>query len=118
LRVTLASIAGILFVLPLDLAAGNLLSLYSPTRIEAGVFGRQRASLTTVLASFAVRGLLFGAGATLLVWSRQQKNPGAAILIFLLQAAFAFAIYAWALTRVDAVALEHREGLISALSLQ
>ena len=56
IRVTLATIAGILFALPLDLAAGNLFSIYSPTKIEAGVFGRQRASLTTVLASFGIRG--------------------------------------------------------------
>ena len=54
--VTLATLAGILFVAPIDLAAGNLFSIYSPTRIEAGVFGRQRASLTTVLASFGIRG--------------------------------------------------------------
>ena len=40
---------------PIDLAAGNLFSIYSPSRIEAGVFGRQRASLTTVLASFGIR---------------------------------------------------------------
>jgi hypothetical protein len=30
---------------------------------------------------------------------------------------FAFAIYDWALNRIDRVALEHRENLISALSL-
>src|SRR6185436_14635741 len=67
LGVTIATLAGILFVVPIDLAAGNLFSIYSPTRIEAGVFGRQRASLTTVLASFAIRGVLFGVGA-LMLW--------------------------------------------------
>ena len=70
LGVTMATLAGILFVVPIDLAAGNLFSIYSPTRIEAGVFGRQRASLTTVLASFGVRGILFGAGALMLWVSR------------------------------------------------
>ena len=63
LGVTLATLAGILFVVPIDLAAGNLFSIYSPSRIEAGVFGRQRASLTTVLASFAIRGVLCSAWA-------------------------------------------------------
>jgi ABC-2 type transport system permease protein len=118
LWVTLATIAAFLFILPLDLTVGNLLSLYSPTRIDAGVFGRQRASLTTVLASFAVRGLLFGAGAWLFGWSRRQDNPATAVLIFLLPAVIAFAIYTWALSRVDRVALEHRESLISALGLE
>ena len=70
LGVTLATLAGILFVVPIDLAAGNLFSIYSPSRIEAGVFGRQRASLTTVLASFAIRGALFGVGALMLWFSR------------------------------------------------
>jgi hypothetical protein len=67
IQVTLATLAGILFALPIDLAAGNLFSIYSPTKIEAGVFGRQRASLTTVMASFGIRTVLFG-GVALMLW--------------------------------------------------
>ncbi len=36
-------------------------------------------------------------------------------LIFLLPAAFAFAVYVFALERVDGIALRHRENLISNL---
>lgn len=114
--VTLATLAGILFVVPIDLAAGNLFSIYSPTRIEAGVFGRQRASLTTVMASFAIRGALFGAGALLLWLARYYGNSWMAVLVvLLLPSAFAFTAYALALDRVDGIALKHRENLISQL---
>ena len=115
LGVTMATLAGILFVVPIDLAAGNLFSIYSPTRIEAGVFGRQRASLTTVLASFAVRGALFGMGALMLWSSRTFENSWVELLVLWLPAAFAFTVYAFILDRVDGIALGHRENLISNL---
>jgi len=115
LGVTLATLGGILFVLPIDLAAGNLFSIYSPSRVEAGVFGRQRASLTTVLASFGIRGALFGVGALMLWLSRGYENSWIELLVFLLPAAFGFTVYVFALDRVDHMAQNHRENLISNL---
>ena len=113
--VTLATLGGILFVLPIDLAAGNLFSIYSPSRIEAGVFGRQRASLTTVLASFAIRGALFGVGALTLWLSRSYRDSWMELPILWLPAVLGFAAYVLALDRVDGMALNHRENLISNL---
>ena len=116
IAVTLATLAGILFALPIDLAAGNLFSIYSPTKIEAGVFGRQRASLTTVLASFGIRGLLFG-GAFLMLWfSRHYGTSWIVLPAFLMPVAAAGATYAAVLGRVDSIALNHRDNLISQLS--
>jgi ABC-2 type transport system permease protein len=116
ITVTLATIAGILFALPIDFAAGNLFSIYSPTKIEAGVFGRQRASLTTVLASFGIRGLLFG-GAFLMLWfARHYGNSWIVLPAFLIPVMIAGAIYAAVLGRVDRIALNHRDNLISQLS--
>jgi ABC-2 type transport system permease protein len=113
--VTLATLAGILFVLPIDLAAGNLFSIYSPSRVEAGVFGRQRASLTTVLASFGIRGALFGVSALMLWLARSYRNPWMELPILWLPAALGFTAYIFALDRVDGMALKHRENLISNL---
>jgi ABC-2 type transport system permease protein len=113
--VTLVTLVVILFVVPIDLAAGNLFSIYSPTRIEAGVFGRQRASLSTVLASFAIRGALFAVGALMLWLSRGSASLWVELPIFLLPGIFAFMAYAFALERVDGIALDHRENLISNL---
>ncbi len=115
LSISLATLAGILFVLPIDFAAGNLFSLYSPSRIEAGVFGRQRASLTTVLASFAIRGALFAVAALLFWFSRGYANSWLELVVFLLPAALACATYVFSLDRVDGMALTHRENLISSL---
>jgi len=111
----LATLAAILFVVPIDLAAGNLFSIYSPSRVEAGVFGRQRASLTTVLASFAIRGVLFGVGAMMFWLSRNYGNLWVELLMFLFPGACAFAAYALALNQVDGIALAHRENFISTL---
>jgi len=116
IEITLATLAGIMFVVPLDLAAGNLFSIYSPTRVDAGVLGRQRASLTTVLASLGIRGILFSTGAWLLWLSRQYGNSWILILIFMLPAAIAFLTYRYALHRIETLALDHRDNLISQLS--
>ncbi len=113
--VTLATFAGILFALPIDFAAGNLFSIYSPSRIEAGVFGRQRASLTTVMASFGIRGILFGGAALMLTLSRHYENSWIIVPVFLLPAALACAVYILALNRVDRMALDHRENLFAQL---
>lgn len=115
LGITLATLASILFILPIDLAAGNLFSIYSPSRVEASVFGRQRASLTTVLASLGIRGALFGMGALMLWFSRGYGDSWMELLIFFLPAAFAFAVYFFALDRVDGMALNHRGNLIASL---
>jgi ABC-2 type transport system permease protein len=116
IRITLATLAGILFALPIDFAAGNLFSIYSPTKIEAGVFGRQRASLTTVLASFGIRGLLFG-GAFLMLWfSRHYASSWIIVLAFLLPGVVAGAAYVAALSYVDKIARNHRDNFISQLS--
>ncbi len=79
------------------------------------MFGRQRASLTTVLASFVIRGALFGVAALLFWFSRGYANSWLEVVIFLLPAALACAIYVFALDRVDGMALNHREDLISSL---
>ena len=113
--VTLATAAGILFIMPIDLAAGNFFSIYSPSRVEAGVFGRQRASLTTVLASFAIRGALFGMGAVLLWLSRLYGNSWRELLVLLLPGMFAGMAYIFSLNRVDEMAMKHRENLIANL---
>ena len=82
---------------------------------RSGCLGRQRASLTTVLASFAVRGALFGVGALMLWFSLRSETPWVELLVLWLPALFAFTVYAFVLDRVDGIALVHRENLISNL---
>jgi ABC-2 type transport system permease protein len=114
--VTLATLAALLFAAPANLAAGNLLSIYSPKKIEYGTFGRQRASQTTVLASLGIQIGIVALSALVLVISRLRGNFWLATPFFLVLAAFTCAGYALVLNRVDRMALDRRETLISELS--
>lgn len=110
LRITLATAAAILFAVPIDFAAGNLLSIYSPTRVEVYGFGGQRASLLTVLASFGIRGVLFGGAGLILVLSRLYGN-----IWIVLPPTLSCVAYVLALKCIDGIALHQREHIISQL---
>ena len=116
LDITCVTIAGILFAAPANFAVGNLLSIYFPKKIDVGVFGRQRASPTTILASFAVQIVTFGVCALILLWSlslhQHHGSTWPATLIFLALAAIAIAVYIWVLRRMDRIALKRRETLV------
>jgi hypothetical protein len=111
----LITLSGLLFAAPMNLAAGNLLSLYSPKKTEFGTFGRQRASQTTVLASFAIQIIVFGIAAAVLLVARYYQHDWLAIAMFMGLAAVAFAVYAFSLGRVDAIAGRRREILATEL---
>jgi ABC-2 type transport system permease protein len=115
LEMTIATISGVLFAAPVNLAAGNLLSIYSPKKIEYVTFGRQRASQTTVLASFAVQLSVLGLCALVLYLSRQHGGLWLAALVFLCLGTLAFVGYFLVLDRVDKLALDRREVLIGEL---
>ncbi len=116
LVVTLATLTGMLFAAPVNLAIGNLMSLYSPKKIEFGTFGRQRASQLTVLISFGVQIVVFGLGATAFVVARLYNNMWLAVWIFLVLALLGLGIYMQVLRRVDRLALSRREVLAGELS--
>ena len=111
----LLTLSGLLFAAPVNLAAGNLLSLYSPKKTEFGTFGRQRASQTTVLASFAIQGLVFGVAALTLLTARSYGRQWLAVPAFLALAAVAFAVYFFVLSRLDQLAARRREVLSTEL---
>jgi ABC-2 type transport system permease protein len=113
--VSVATISGILFALPVNLAAGNLLSVYSPKKVEYGTFGRQRASWTTVLASFAVQLATFGLGALALTLVHSYGSLWFATLLFLPLAAIALSVYFLVLRHLDRMVLARRETLIAEL---
>jgi len=112
LDVTVATLTGILFALPVNLAAGNLLSVYSPKKVEYGTFGRQRASWTTVLASFGIQFSTFAVGGIAIMISREYGSLWFASLIFVMAAIPAVLGYLVVLGRIDKLANERRETLI------
>jgi ABC-2 type transport system permease protein len=115
LEITVLTLAGVFFALPLDFIIGNLLSVYSPKKIDYGTLGKQRASKVTMLVSFAARIVIFGLAALLIVLARLYGNLWLAAPMFLALAVAGFAAYATVLTRVERMALERREVLITEL---
>ena len=109
------TIAGLLFAAPLSLAAGNLLSLYSPKKIEVGTFGRQRASQITVLASFVIQIFLFGVCALTMLGARYYGRPWLAVVFLFGLSVISLSAYGFALSRVDRLALRRREVLVAEL---
>lgn len=114
--VTLATLSGIFFALLVNLAVGNLLSVNSPKKIDFGTFGRQRASNTTVFASFGVQIVVFGLAAVVLLAARAYGRIWLATLLFLGVSAIAFVAYTLVLSRAEKEALANRETLIAELT--
>ena len=116
LATTLATISGILFALPVNLTVGNLLSISSPKKIDYGTFGRQRASNTTVFASFGVQIVVVGLAALTLIAARSFDRIWLATVVFLIFAAVAWVVYSVVLKGIDHMAFGHREELIAELT--
>jgi hypothetical protein len=67
------------------------------------------------MASFAIRGILFVGAALLMKLSRHYEDSWIILPVLLLPAALACALYLLALSRVDRMALDHRENLFAQL---
>lgn len=113
--VTVATIAGLMFAAPLNFAAGNLLSIYSPKKRDFSTFGRQNVSQTTVLASFGMQIVLVGTGVGVFALARLYQNLWIAVLLFLILSAISIPTYVAILRRLDHIALQRREALLSEL---
>src|SRR5260370_31857120 len=113
LAVSIATVAGLLFAAPLNFAAGNLLSIYSPKKRDFSTFGRQNVSQTTVLASLGVQIVIVGVGVAAFALPHLYNILWIATLIFLVLAAISIPLYLIALRRLDGIALNRREALMA-----
>jgi ABC-2 type transport system permease protein len=111
-----ATVAWLLFALPANLAAGNILSLVMPHRMNLGRLMRQRRSASSALVSMAIQSSMLGVGAAIFVPCVLLGRVWLAVPILLVLAAGA--VYAWVrvLRNVDAMANRHRELLLSTLA--
>jgi ABC-2 type transport system permease protein len=116
LAYTVATVAAVLFVTPVNLSVGNLLSISTPKKFDFGGLGRQRAASTTAFASLVLQAVLFGLIALAYVLGRFLGSLWMTTLILLLLAALACLGYWFMLRRIDAFALARRETLIAELS--
>ncbi|HZZ16298.1 MAG TPA: hypothetical protein VFE08_10090, partial [Candidatus Sulfotelmatobacter sp.] len=113
--VTVAALAGLLFAAPVNFSAGNLLSLYSPKKLDYSKFGRQRASQMTILISFAVQIFVVSIGVGAFWLARHYGNLWIATMILLLLAAVSISAYWMILSHIDRVAQARRETLVAEL---
>ena len=58
--------AWVLFALPMNLAAGNVLSLTMPYRVNLGRISRQRGSQASALVSMLIQAVVIGCGLAIL----------------------------------------------------
>jgi ABC-2 type transport system permease protein len=114
--VACATIGAVLYGAPVNLALGNLLSLYSPKKIDFGTLGRQRATGLTAFASLGAQAVVLGLATLTFLGARLLGSIWIATGAFLVFAAIAWGGYALVLQRVDGIALDRRENLISELS--
>jgi ABC-2 type transport system permease protein len=114
-EVAIATLAGLLFAAPVNFSAGNLLSLYSPKKLDYSKFGRQRASQMTVLVSLGVQLFLVGVGVGAFWLARSYGNFWIATMLLLGLAVISLSAYAMILSQMDRLALQHRETLIAEL---
>jgi ABC-2 type transport system permease protein len=113
--ITIATLAGLLFAAPVNFAVGNLLSIYSPKKLDYSKFGRQRASQITVLLSLALQLVVIGVGVSAFLTARYMGNLWIATLLLLLLSGISLSLYWMTLNRVDRFALERRETLVAEL---
>jgi ABC-2 type transport system permease protein len=114
--IVLPTLAALIFALPLNMAAGNLLSLYFPRPLEFAAFRRQANSGVTVFASLGMQVAVIGVGAIVLLRAWRLGELWLATLLFLLLAAPATLFYRAVLNNSSQIALRRREALTAELS--
>jgi len=114
-RVLALTAAWLVFAVPANFAAGNLLSLYAPKRIEYATFGRQRASEITIFVSLGVQLAVIGVGALAIFVARLYSNLWVATLILAGLGVPSLTGYFLLLGRIDRIAQQRREVLTAEL---
>jgi ABC-2 type transport system permease protein len=113
--ILLATITGVFFGLIVNLTAGNLLSVYTPKKVDLAALGRQRASQVTALVSLGIQAAVLGLCALAILAARAYHHLWLAAIIFVALAAIAIVIYFLVLKRIDAIVLQRREAMIAEL---
>jgi ABC-2 type transport system permease protein len=113
--ILLASLTGVFFALVVNLTAGNLLSVYTPKKVDLAALGRQRASQVTALVSLGIQAAVLGLCALAILAARAYHHLWLAAVIFVALAAIAIVIYFPVLKHIDSIVLQRREAMIAEL---
>lgn len=116
LQLIATTAAWVLFALPANLAAGNVLSLTMPYRVNLGRISRQRGSQASALVSMLVQMLVMACGVCVFELCIYFKERWFAPLCLLVLAGAAVAGWMRVLAKADALANRNRDNLIATLA--
>jgi ABC-2 type transport system permease protein len=112
---TVATLAALLFAAPINFSVGNLLSIYSPKKVDFSKFGRQRAAQLTGLIGLGVQVFVVCVGAAAFYIARHYGNMWIAAVALLILSGVPLMGYAVILNRIDNFARERQETLMGEL---
>jgi ABC-2 type transport system permease protein len=111
-----ATVAWVIFALPVHLAFGNLLSATMPYRLIVGRLGRQKGSQANALLSMLVQICVLGIGTGLIagcgLWLHELW---VAIPVFLILAAIGVVVWLQSLGSIERIIYRRRDDLLSTL---
>ena len=113
--VVAATIAWLLFVLPCNLAVGNIFSLTMPYRINPGRISRQRGSQASTLLSLMLQVGMLAVGALVFELCSIGGMMWLTVPIFLALTAVAVFVWLRILGNSDDIASQHKDLLIATL---
>jgi ABC-2 type transport system permease protein len=113
LDIVFVTLAALLFALPLNLSAGNLLSVYSPKRYDLAAFGRQRATGATAFVGMLVQILVVGISFLVIFVAYRFGRLWVAGVAFFLLSAISFLVYWVVLNKAARAAMDRREVLVA-----
>jgi ABC-2 type transport system permease protein len=110
------TVAWVLFALPTNLAAGNLLSLTMPYRVNLGRISRQRGSQASALVSMLIQAVVMGAGVAVLAICTFFDKRWLAVPCLLVMAGISLVVWFRVLAHADVLANRNRDNLIGTLA--
>jgi ABC-2 type transport system permease protein len=111
-----ATLAWLIFALPANLAAGNVLSLTMPYRVNLGRIGRQQGSQANALLSMLIQGSILGVGAGVIGLCTLFDRLWLAAPVLVVLAGVSFFAWMRVLRNADALANQRRDVLIEKLA--
>lgn len=108
--------AWVLFALPMNLAAGNVLSLTMPYRVNLGRLSRQRGSQASALVSMLIQVFVMGCGLGIFELCTYFGRKWLAAPCLLVLAGIAAVVWFRVLGNADSLANRNRDNLIAKLA--
>jgi ABC-2 type transport system permease protein len=108
--------AWLIFALPANLAAGNLLSILMPYRVNLGRLGRQSGSQANALLSMLIQTTILGAGGAVLGLCVTFEKMWLAIPVLLGLSVLSVITWIVVLKNADALAYRRRDALLAKLA--